>query len=126
MNKLSHQLAWFIFVGICAALTHWLVVVALVANEYLTPLSANLAGWLIAFLVSFTGHYQLTFRYQRRGIGKAIGRFFLLSAGGFAINEASYAWLLSQTTLPYELLLGMILVGVAGLTFLVSRLWAFA
>lgn len=126
MKKLSHQLAWFIIVGVCAALTHWVVVVGLVSWAYLTPLVANVLGWLVAFAVSFTGHYQLTFRHQRSGLGLAIRRFFLLSALGFAVNEISYAWLLKQTTLPYELLLGLILIGVAFLTFAASRLWAFA
>lgn len=126
MKKLSHQLFWFVFVGVCAALTHWVSVVALVSGTYLTPLMANVAGWLIAFVVSFTGHYQLTFRHQRQGVRRAIGRFFLLSGAGFAINEASYAWLLHHTTIPYEWLLGLILIAVAGLTFLISRVWAFS
>lgn len=125
MKKLSHQLAWFIVVGASAALVHWLVVVLLVSGAHLTPLVANIFGWLVAFGVSFTGHYQLTFRHQRNGVKEAIWRFFLLSATGFAINETSYAVLLKQTRLPYELLLAMVLVGVAVLTFVASRLWAF-
>ena len=97
----------------------------LVSTEYLTPLVANVAGWLVAFMVSFAGHYQLTFRHQRGHVKDAIWRFFLLSAMGFAINETSYAVLLEQTRLPYELLLAIILVAVAAFTFLASRLWAF-
>jgi putative flippase GtrA len=126
MKKLSHQLAWFIAVGASAALVHWIVVVLLVSGGYLTPLVANVAGWIVAFGVSFTGHYQLTFRYQRQGVKQAVSRFLLLSASGFAINEASYAWFLSRTDLPYELLLAAILIAVAVLTFIASRFWAFA
>ncbi len=126
MKKLSHQLGWFIAVGATAAAVHWLVVVLLVSGNYLTPLVANVAGWLVAFGVSFTGHYQLTFRYQRQGLRQSISRFFVLSAAGFTINEASYAWLLHQTSLPYDALLAAILVAVAVLTFIASRLWAFA
>ena len=113
-------------VGATAALVHWVVVVLLVSGGYLTPLVANLFGWLVAFGVSFTGHYQLTFRHQRTGVTQAIRRFFLLSAFGFAINEATYALLLKQTLLPYEFLLALILVGVAALTFIFSRFWAFS
>ena len=98
----------------------------LVSGGYLTPLVANVAGWVVAFGVSFTGHYQLTFRHQRRGLKQAISRFFLLSASGFAINEASYAWFLHRTDLPYEFLLAAILIAVAVLTFVASRFWAFA
>ncbi len=106
-------------------MVHWLVVVLLVSGGYLTPLIANIIGWLVAFGASFTGHYQLTFRYQRSGVKDAIWRFFLLSAFGFIINETSYALLLKQTRLPYELLLALILIGVAALTFVASRFWAF-
>ena len=126
MKKLSHQLAWFIAVGATAAGVHWLVVVLLVSGDYLTPLVANVAGWLVAFGVSFTGHYQLTFRHQRQGVRQAMSRFFILSAAGFAINEASYAWFLTQTSLRYDVLLAAILVAVAVLTFIASRFWAFA
>lgn len=125
MKKLSHQLSWFVAVGTSAAFVHWVVVVLLVSGAYLTPLVANVVGWVVAFGVSFMGHYQLTFRYQRGHIKDAVWRFFLLSAIGFAINETSYAILLKQTRLPYELLLAIILVGVAAFTFLASRLWAF-
>ena len=126
MKKLSHQLAWFIAVGASAALVHWLVVVLMVSSGYLTPLGANVIGWLVAFGVSFSGHYQLTFRYQRGAVKDAVWRFFLLSGLGFAINQASYALLLKQTRLPYELLLALVLIGVAALTFLASRFWAFS
>lgn len=112
-------------VGASAAFVHWVVVVMLVSGTYLTPLVANVFGWLVAFGVSFTGHYQLTFRHQRNGVSQAIWRFFLLSGLGFAINEMSYAVLLKQTRLPYELLLALVLVGVAVITFFASRFWAF-
>ena len=126
MKKLSHQLSWFIAVGTSAALVHWVVVVLLVSGQYLTPLVANVIGWLVAFGVSFMGHYQLTFRHQRGHIRDAVWRFFVLSALGFAINETSYAILLKQTRLPYELLLAIILVAVAAFTFVASRFWAFS
>jgi len=126
MKKLSHQIGWFIVVGATAALVHWLVVVALVGASGLAPLIANIIGWLVAFLVSFTGHYQLTFRHQRGSLLRSVKRFFMLSAAGFLVNEASFAVLLYKTDVPYELLLGLVLVGVAFLTFIASRFWAFA
>jgi putative flippase GtrA len=125
MKKLSHQLGWFVLVGVTAAIVHWLVVVALVSRADWAPLVANVVGWLVAFGVSFTGHYQLTFRAQQTALSTSLPRFFLLSAVGFLINETSYAILLQYTDLPYELLLGLILIGVAVLTFILSRIWAF-
>src|SRR5690606_7567946 len=63
MRALLKQIGWFIAVGCAAAATHWLAAVACVELLGMPPLAANAAGWLIAFVVSFTGHYRLTFRH---------------------------------------------------------------
>lgn len=118
-------MGWFVIVGCAAAATHWLVAVACVAWWGLTPLVANVVGWLIAFGVSFSGHYRLTFRHQQAPLLRAAGRFFLVSALGFSLNEASYAVLLHLTRIRYDILLALILVGIAGMTFVLGRLWAF-
>jgi putative flippase GtrA len=125
LKKMVHQLGWFILVGTSAAGVHWVVAVLSVQYIHLNPLWANLIGWLVAFMVSFTGHYQLTFRYQRAGVKQAIRRFFLISTCGFAVNELSYAYFLATTQISYEWLLAGILVAVAGATFVASRIWGF-
>lgn len=125
MPALFRQIAWFIFVGCAAAATHWLVAVLCVEFAGLAPAWANVAGWLVAFVVSFSGHYRLTFRHLTLSWIIAARRFFLVSAAGFALNEAAYVWLLHTTRLPYDLLLALILIGLAFLTFVASRLWAF-
>lgn len=125
MPPLFKQLAWFVAVGCAAAATHWGATVALVAHAGLPPPLANVAGWLTAFVVSFSGHYRLTFHRAGASWARAARRFFLISALGFAVNEAAYVWLLHATRLPYDLLLAAILVAMAALTFLASRLWAF-
>ncbi|HPP47390.1 MAG TPA: GtrA family protein, partial [Accumulibacter sp.] len=101
MRKTLHQIALFIAVGCAAALTHWLVAVACVAHWQLQPLVANIAGWLVAFVVSFSGHYRLTFRQQSNSLLRACRRFFVVSSAGFAINELSYAYLLHATPIAY-------------------------
>jgi putative flippase GtrA len=125
MRKILSQLSWFVVVGCAAAATHWVVVVAVVSLASLAPLAANVIGWLVAFVVSFSGHYQLTFRHQRAPMLRAALRFFLVSALGFCVNEASYAWLLHATTLRYDVLLAAILIAIAALTFILGRFWAF-
>ena len=125
MKNTLKQLACFITVGCGSAATHWLVVVALVSALHIPPLFANILGWLVAFVVSFTGHYQLTFRHQHAPIWQAARRFFLVSALGFAINETSYAVLLTTTTIRYDILLAVILVAIAAMTFILGRFWAF-
>lgn len=125
MHPLLKQLAWFVAVGCAAAATHWSMVVLLVEHAGLPPPLANVIGWLVAFVVSFSGHYRLTFRQTKAPLLPAARRFFLISAMGFAVNEAAYTWLLHATPLPYDLLLAIILVGMAIITFIASRLWAF-
>lgn len=125
MQNIIRQLGWFVAVGCAAAATHWLVVVATVNWLGLAPLQANVVGWLIAFVVSFAGHYLLTFRQQRAPLLKAARRFFAVSALGFGVNELAYAWLLQATPLRYDVLLAIILVGMAFITFILGRFWAF-
>ncbi|HUH86599.1 MAG TPA: GtrA family protein [Pusillimonas sp.] len=125
MFNLFKQLAWFVATGCAAALTHWLVVVLCVQQLGLAPLLANFVGWLVAFGVSFLGHYHLTFRAQRGPWARAAGRFFLVSALGFAVNELAYAYFLHTTAVRYDVLLAMILIGMAVLTFILGRFWAF-
>jgi putative flippase GtrA len=104
---------------------HWLGVVALVGLWGWHPLLANPVAWLLAFAVSFAGHHQLSFRAQNAPLGRALRRFLLVSAGGFAVNEAVYAALVGFSGQRYDLLLGAVLVAVAGLTYLLGRHWAF-
>lgn len=55
----------------------------------------------------------------------AAKRFFTVSACGFAINEGSYAVLLKLSGQRYDLVLAVVLVAVAGFTYVLSRFWAF-
>ena len=121
MVKLFKQVGMFVATGCAAALTHWLVAVLCVSGFGMAPLLANVAGWLIAFIVSFLGHYHFTFKQQRGPWARAARRFFLVSALGFCINELAYAYLLHVTAIRYDVLLAMILIGLAVLTFILGR-----
>ncbi len=120
-----HQLPWFVAVGCTAAATHWAVVRALVETGNGSPLGANVAGWLMAFGVSFWGHHRFTFSAQGARLSSALPRFFGVSLVGFLINEATYAVLLHWGGWRYDLTLAAVLVLVAVGTFIVSRSWAF-
>ncbi|MFA5487841.1 MAG: GtrA family protein [Candidimonas sp.] len=125
MPSLIGQLTCFVIVGAVAALTHWSVAVSCVSMLGVPPLLANVVGWLIAFIASFAGHYQLTFRHQHAPFGQALRRFFVVSATGFSINELAYAWLLHVSSLRYDVLLALILIAIAFLTFILGKIWAF-
>jgi len=125
MRALLQQISLFIAVGCAASATHWGVAVACVEGLGAAPLVANLIGWLAAFVVSFSGHYRLTFRHSHTPWTIAVRRFFFISAVGFIINESAYAWLLRVTAVSYDVLLALILIALAVGTFITSRLWAF-
>lgn len=115
----------FIAVGCVAAFVHWAVVVGLVQQFALAPLAANMAGWAIAFCVSFAGQSTLTFGDHRAPLLQAARRFLALSLAGFGINEAAYALLLRYSSWRYDVLLALVLAGVAVVTYLMSQRWAF-
>jgi len=123
--KIVRQIGWFVIVGCAAAATHWLVAVSCIAWFDILPFLANFIGWAVAVFVSFSGHYFLTFRLQKKSLWPAIRRFLVISASGFAINEMAFVSLLKLTDIPYYLLLAIILLAIAALTFVFSRYWAF-
>ncbi len=116
---------WFVVVGCAAAAVHWAVVVGLVEGQGWRPLLANLAGWLVALSVSFCGHHNLSFRGHGVPAQRSAQRFVAVSAAGFSINEAAYAVLLRYSGRRYDVLLAMVLVGVAFVTWWLSRHWVF-
>jgi putative flippase GtrA len=96
------RIALFIAVGCAAALVHFCVVVMLVRLWAAPPLAANVGGWLVAFIASFGGHFFLTFRDTNARFAQALGRFALVSACAFAINEIAYAVLLKTGQMRYD------------------------
>lgn len=119
------RIATFIAVGTAAAAVHFGVVVALVEAGVAVPLVANIAGWLVAFCVSFAGQHRFTFGDRAASARHAAPRFFLLSAAGFAANEAAYAVALRFFPVRYDVALAIVLVLVAVMTYVLSSAWAF-
>ncbi|ALF58738.1 GtrA family protein [Psychrobacter urativorans] len=60
----SQQALWFLIVGASAALVHFLVLISIVNFTAMSPAWANVFAFLVAFVVSFTGHFYLTFRQK--------------------------------------------------------------
>jgi putative flippase GtrA len=120
------RVAWFIFVGCAAAAVHLGTVVLLVSGFGWRPLVANVIAWLVAFCVSFSGHWHLTFPHSGAPMVRAIRRFFAISFAGFVVNEAMYAVLLHFTGARwYAVVLFFVLLSVAVITYLLSSRWAF-
>ena len=123
---MTRRIAWFVVVGCTAAAVHLGTVMLLVSQLAWVPLLANVVGWMVAFCVSFSGHWHLTFPRSGAPLIRAAVRFLLVSSSGFAINEAMYAVLLHFTgTAWYAVVLFFVLLAVAVMTYLLSSRWAF-
>lgn len=120
-----NSMLWFLAVGGSAAAVHFGVVLLLVSQHQAPALAANVLGFLVAFCVSFLGHHRLTFAGGSASARQSLPRFAAVAVLGFVSNELLYALLLALG-FDYRLALLAVLVTVAGMTWLLSRYWAFA
>jgi putative flippase GtrA len=115
----------FALVGIIATLVHMSVVGALIELTLVSsPLLANLAAFLTAFVVSFTGHYHWTFQ----GPGnprRAMKRMFVISSSAFAVNTVLLASLLKAGWMSASVSAIVAAAIVPAISFLASRFWGF-
>jgi putative flippase GtrA len=117
--------ATFLLVGALAAALHWLVAVMLVERAGVAPMLANVGGWLVALALSFVGQWRWTFGDRRAPSSRSALRFFGLSAAGLALNAATYALLLHNTPLRYDIALALVLLTVTVITYLATQRWVF-
>lgn len=117
------QLTRFSVIGTLAAATHFLIVKACVPLGY-HPLVANILAFIVAFQVSYWGHNLWTFAGHGNGNRDTCAKFLLTAILGFILNESLYAILLNQK-IHYDVALIIVLISVAAITFIISRLWAF-
>lgn len=119
------QLFRFGVIGLTALGVHLFAVMIMVSMLGLAPLIANVIGFLIAFQVSYWGHYKWTFEAEHIPHKMAYARFFFTASCNFIFNEILYAGLLYNTELPYDLALFIVLIFISALTFIVSKFWVF-
>ena len=121
-----HSGFWFVLVGASAALTHMAVfTLVLFLVPTLWPEIANVAGFLVAFLVSFVGHRLLSFQDAGTGLMQSFLRFAATAVAGFVTNEAVFIVLFRVLGLSTWLALICGIVLSALQTFVLSRFWAF-
>jgi putative flippase GtrA len=118
----------FAVIGVLATLTHAGIASGLLETGTLSAFPANICGFLVAFCVSFSGHYYWSFAHLRQE-GRAMrsmGRFLVIALSGFALNSTVLALWLNLT--PWPDLMGLLfsIAIVPALSFLGARLWAFS
>lgn len=111
-------------VGVAATTLHIGVVWALLTYSELPALLANLAAFICAFMLSFTGNYIWTFSAPGSP-GRAMRRFFLISTLAFIANSTLLVTLLASGWLSPPLAAVTSAAIVPGISFIASRLWGF-
>lgn len=125
MQQFKRSVFWFLLVGALAALVHYLVAVVLEGVCDVKPAWSNLLGFCVAFPVSYVGHRTFSFPNQGRPHQQAFPRFLLVAILGFMANQSLLLTGLHFTTLPFWLVLALVMVLVAVSTYLLSKYWAF-
>lgn len=118
------QIFRFGIVGVCAASTHFTVVVSLVQFASIVPLAANVVGFMVAFQVSYWGHKLWTFSDTVVLHRTAVPKLLFVQILNLAANESLFYIFLSHH-LPYQIALLLVLTILPIFTFTFSKLWVF-
>ena len=121
----SRSISWFGIIGSLAALVHYCVAVSLEGFAHISPAYSNIAGFVLAFPVSYFGHSKLSFANHQSSHQEALPKFFVVALVGFIANQILVLGLMHAFNLPFWLVLGVVMVIVAVSAYLLSRFWAF-
>ena len=128
VRSLLAQLSKFASVGVIATAVH--AVVYGFAGRLLEPMLANLLGFIVAFIFSYSGHFLWTFRAQTQGqqLHKAIAyqfRFLVVAVSGLMLNSVA-VWVVTQwLQIDYLYAVVPMVLVVPVVTFALAKLWAF-
>ena len=130
----SQQALWFLAVGASAALVHFLILISVVNFTNISPAWANVVAFLLAFFVSFFGHFYLTF--SQSSTNKApqswrhslpiLIKWFASSLLGFLANQSLFVLGLTWFGEGYYIVIWLIVTAIITvMTFALGKLWAF-
>ena len=130
----GRQVSLFAVVGLASTLVHVAVFNLLVAWFAMPPLAANLAGFALAFGLSFSAHSGWTFS-ARQGAGSVsaptqrgaeLTKFFATALAGFALNSLIVFVTMDWAKLP-SAAPSVLMVTVTPLfLFALNRFWVFS
>jgi len=117
-------------VGSLAALTHVAVYVAVVEATGVHPSFSNVLAFMIAFGVSFVGHFYWTFatpdNLNQRPIGRPLYKFSLVALFGFLLNALAVYIVTDVLEVSYLYATIFMLTITPISVFLLGKLWAFS
>mgnify|MGYP001788441281 CR=1 FL=1 len=97
---LKRQMSAFAGAGVCAAIAHYVVLVALVELFAIDAVAASLSGFMGGGIVSYALNRSMTFT-ATRSHAEAGWRFALVALGGFLITGALMGLFVKQLSWPY-------------------------
>ena len=121
-------------VGLLATATHYgVAVIAYDGVQFLSPFglnqlsatASNCLGFMAAFPISYLGHRYWTFHQTKVDHKRAISKFLSIALLSFIVNQ-TIVWLgLNQTSMPFWLVLAVVLAVMPVITYLLSQHWVF-
>lgn len=119
------RIARFGIVGVAATLTHLGVAFILSQHTALPLVVVNVIAFMVAFGLSFTGHYYWTFRTSAPTL-QSLRRFFVVALCGLGASTAILSGLVALDigTDIMKLLVSILII--PGVTYVVGKTWAFA
>ncbi len=114
------QLIRFGLVGFVATLTHASILWTLVEKSQVPATIATLLGYLVAFAVSYLGHYYITFQ-SRRGHKRTFPRFALVAIGGASLHGMIFFVATNLIGWHYWTAFAITIVLVPAIVFFVSK-----
>ncbi len=114
----------FGMVGLLATATHAAILWALVETVQMRPSIATVIGFLVAFNVSYFGHYYFTFR-STESHRRALPGFAATATAGAVLNWLIFVIGADVLTWNYWIAFGISIVTVPIFVFFVSRRVAF-
>jgi putative flippase GtrA len=121
---MTPQVIRFGVVGVAATLTHVLVAMAAEAVLSVPDQAANLAGFLVAVLVSYGGHAWLTFGVPLRS-GRQFLRFLVQALAGLGASSLT-VWAVTSAGFGFQTAMAAVAVVVPTVSYLTMRFWVFA
>lgn len=127
--KTALQVFRFGLVGMSATATHVLVFAMLIEVAATAPVPANLIAWVVAFIVSFAGHFLWTFKEAREQTGYSavtrLPRFLVVSLFGLGLNT-TIVYFVERLGLHYMVSIILMVTLVPATVFVFSKFWAFS
>jgi len=118
------QFVRFGLIGVVSTLVH--VAVALILHHFFgfSPLWSNAMAFMTAWMVSYVGNWVWTFEAATTHSHSA-PRFFIVAAGGFALNQLIVLITSEWWGWPFWLALVPVVMIVPLVGFIASRYWAY-